>query len=451
MGADKIAASGGIKMGETALGDIRVLDLAGPIGLYCTKLLADLGADVIKIERPGGDPARSIGPFFHGEPHPEKSLYWFQFNTNKRSITLNLETADGREILKRLVKSADIMIETSPPGYLDEIGLGPPVLREINPRVILTSITPFGQTGPYRSYKASDIVGVAMGGLMFFGGHPEDPPNQPGASQGYHSSSLSAAVATLVALYHRDMTGEGQLIDVSMQESVANCLMWAMPYYDFNKWITVRQGMCITSPVEALKLPMVWYDLFPCKDGWVAGMGIGGAFSGGPEAWDNLVDWMDSEGMAGDLKRERRREVALGLSDAQNLPKLMADGLEAFQLVLEERKEIEETLARFLLTKTKEEIYEKVQPWRVPTTVIHNIKEVVDDPQLNARNFFVDVEHPELGIAAKYPGVPYRLSQTPAGIRHCAPLIGEHNLEIYEKELGFSGDELALLKEQGVI
>lgn len=438
-------------MGETALGDIRVLDLAGPIGLYCTRLLADLGADVVKIEKPGGDPARAIGPFFHDEPHPEKSLYWFNLNINKRSITLNLETVGGREILQRLVKSADIMIETFPPGYLDEIGLGYSVLSQINPRLILTSITPFGQTGPYRSYKASDIVGVAMGGLMFFGGQPEDPPNQPGASQGYHSSSLSAAVATMVALYYRDMTGDGQQIDVSMQESVANCLMWAMPFYDLNQWITIRQGLCICQPAQAPRLPMVWYDLFPCKDGWVVGHGIGGAFTGGEEAWDKLVAWMDNEGMAGDLKEERRREIALGLSDAQNLPKLMADGLEGFQRALEERKEIEDTIARFLLTKTKEEIYEKVQPWRVPTTVIHNIKEVVEDPQLNARNFFVDVEHPELGITAKYTGVPYRLSKTPAAIRRRAPLIGEHNLELYEKEMGFSRDELIRLKEQGVI
>jgi len=286
---------------------------------------------------------------------------------------------------------------------------------------------------------------------MFFGGCPDDPPNQPGASQGYHSASLSAAVATVVALYHRDMTGEGQQIDVSMQESVANILMWAMPYYDLRKGIMVRTGFTITQPREAPRLTMALFDLFPCKDGWVAGMGLAGAFSGGAEAWDNLVAWMDSEGMAGGLKDERWREMAQKLSDAAFLFMLMFTDPESFELMLSLREIIDKAIGDFLLTKTKREIYEKVQPWRVPTTAIHTIKEVVEDPQLNARNFFIDVEHPELGVTIKYPGLPYRLSETPAGIARCAPLIGEHNQEIYEKELGFSGEELTRLSEQGVI
>ena len=161
---------------DTLLGDIRVLDLAGPPGVYCAKLLADLGADVIKIERPGGDPLRNIGPFFHDEPDPEKSLYWFQFNTSKRSITLNLDSADGREILEKLVAKADVIVETFPPGHLEQMGLGYGTLRELNPRLILTSITPFGQTGPYQDFKGSDIIAQAMGGLMNLAGFPEDPP-----------------------------------------------------------------------------------------------------------------------------------------------------------------------------------------------------------------------------------------------------------------------------------
>ena len=158
------------KVNNTALGDLTVLDLAGPMGLYCTKQLADLGADVIKIEPPDGDPIRAIGPFYHDEPAPEKSLYWFHFNTNKRSITLDIESPDGKDILKKLIKTADIMVETFQPGYLDAIGLGYSVLKEINPGLILTSITPFGQTGPYKDFKASDLIGLAMGGLVFICG-----------------------------------------------------------------------------------------------------------------------------------------------------------------------------------------------------------------------------------------------------------------------------------------
>ncbi|MCK4722097.1 MAG: CoA transferase, partial [Dehalococcoidia bacterium] len=197
---------------DALLGDIRVLDLADAKGVYCTKLLADLGADVIKIERPGGDPMRNIGPFFHDEPDPEKSLYWFHFNTSKRSITLNLETADGREVLKKLAKTADVMVETFSPGHLEQIGLGYQTLRELNPRLILTSITPFGQTGPYRDFEGSDMIAQAVGGLMYLPGFPEDPPCRIYGSQAYHSASVQAAVGTMIALYARELTGEGQQV-----------------------------------------------------------------------------------------------------------------------------------------------------------------------------------------------------------------------------------------------
>lgn len=200
---------------ETLLGDIRVLDLTDQKGVYCTKLLADLGADTIKIEKPGGDPMRRVGPFFHDESDPEKSLYWFHFNTSKRGITLNLETADGREILKRLAGSADVVVETFPPGHLAEIGLGYSVLRQLNPRLVLTSITPFGLTGPHRDFKGSDLIAQAMGGLMYLAGFPEDPPHKlhgsPGLSLrlrpsrgGYHGSPLRQGV-------DRDRAARGRL------------------------------------------------------------------------------------------------------------------------------------------------------------------------------------------------------------------------------------------------
>jgi len=149
------------------LSPYRVLDLTDEKGLLCGKLLGDLGADVIKIERPGGDPARNLGPFYHGEADPEKSLFWFAFNTSKRGITLDIETTDGQEIFKRLVKGSDFVIESFPPGYMDQPGLGYSVLEKVNPRVIMVSITPFGPTGPYKDYKAPDIVAWAMGAQMY--------------------------------------------------------------------------------------------------------------------------------------------------------------------------------------------------------------------------------------------------------------------------------------------
>src|SRR3990170_3305135 len=165
-----------VKKAEGMLSPYRVLDLTDEKGLLCGKILGDLGADVIKIERPGGDPARRIGPFYHDEPHPEKSLFWFAFNTSKRGITLNIETADGQEIFKRLVQTADFVIETFPPGYLAKLGLGYSDLEKINPGIILVSITPFGQTGPYKDWKGADIVAWATGGDMAPWGEPDRPP-----------------------------------------------------------------------------------------------------------------------------------------------------------------------------------------------------------------------------------------------------------------------------------
>ncbi|HWQ28623.1 MAG TPA: CoA transferase, partial [Dehalococcoidia bacterium] len=151
-------------MADTALGDVRVIDLAGEIGQYCTKLLADLGADVIKVEPPGGDPVRRLPPFYHDRPGEQTSLYWLNLNTNKRSVTLDLETADGRRLFLKLAATADVVVETFPPGYLDRLGLGYDALTKLKPDIIVTSITGFGQTGPHAHYKAPDIVGVAMGG-----------------------------------------------------------------------------------------------------------------------------------------------------------------------------------------------------------------------------------------------------------------------------------------------
>lgn len=175
---------------ESLLDGYRVLDLTDEKGLLCGRMLADLGADVIKIEKPGGDPARFRGPFYKDDPHPEKSFYWFALNLNKRSVTLDVETADGRDIFNRLVKTADFVIESFPPGHMKDIGLGYEALEKINPRVILTSITPFGQTGPYKDWKASELVAWAMGGFMFLCGDADRAPVQIACPQSYFHAGV---------------------------------------------------------------------------------------------------------------------------------------------------------------------------------------------------------------------------------------------------------------------
>jgi len=426
------------KDSEAALRDIRVMDLTCKMGVYCTKVLADLGADVIRIEKPGGDWVRTQGPFFHNEVDPEKSLFHFHFNTNKRGITLDIENPDAREIFKKLVKAADVVVETFAPGYLAELGLDYASLKKINPGLIHASITGFGQEGPYSRYKTADIVGVAMGGLMFLGGLPGEPPFYPGAFQGFHLASIDAAIGILTALYNRDLTGEGQHVDISMEEAVSEAIEYAMVLWDARKAIRGRTGRRVFRD---------WNEVFPCKDGYMMCSPFGGA------RWQSILEWADSEGMAADLKeplyQNALKVMAWGQMDTSQLPPdIDRDMLQKNPGIV---GHVEEVWQAFLMTHTREELYRGCQEREVRLMPIYNAKDVVEDPQLVERGFFVDVEHPELKTTLKYPGGPYRFSETPWKIRKRAPLIGEHNSEIYEKELGLSKEDLAKLKAGGGI
>ena len=212
----------------------RVLDLTTKNGYLCGRILADLGADVIKIERPGGDPDRRVGPFYHHTPDPERSLLWFAYNANKRGITLNLDSADGQQILKVLANNADFLIESFPPEYMDERGLGYADLHELNSRMIYTSISPFGHTGPYKNFKASDLVVMAMSGLLYITGKPDAPPVRISFPQSFMLDSAHAAAASLIAYFFREKTWQGHPVDVSVQE----CVLWelsnAVPLWKLN-------------------------------------------------------------------------------------------------------------------------------------------------------------------------------------------------------------------------
>jgi len=414
----------------TLLGPYRVLDLSDEKGVMCGKLLADLGADVIKVEPPGGDPMRHIGPFYHDEADPEKSLYWFTFNTNKRSITLDITTAEGQQIFKRLVKTADFVIECFPPGYLDRLGLGYSVLSELNPRLIVTSITPFGQTGPYRDYKAYDIVGIAMGGLMYLVGEPERPPVRIRAQQGYAQVSAQAAAGTMVAHYYREVSGEGQHVDVSMQEAVSNTLDTAQQAWDLQQMIYKRVGH--SRPVgEGVRRAV-----YPCQDGHIA--------CWIPEDFQVLAEWIVSSGVDVDQAEiqkwveviERVRAGEATLSEA---------------LTEEERTRMQEIRMPLLERHTRQELYDGAVARGFGWAPVSTPKDLVENQQLAARDYFVEVEHPELGTTITYPGAPYKLSQTPWQIWNRAPLIGEHNEEIYAGELGIPGAELSALEQAKVI
>jgi len=408
------------------LAPYRILDLTNEWGVLCGRLLADLGADVIKIEQPGGDPVRKIGPFYQDIPDPQNSLFWFFYNANKRGITLNVETADGKDLFKRMVEKADFVIESFKPGFLDDIGLGYPVLSEINPRVILTSITPFGQSGPYSKYQASDIVNLALCGWMYKCGDEDRAPLKTGFHQSYFHAGAQAAAGTLMAHYHREMTGEGQQVDASPLPWMSFFAQGAIRWY-FTGKSESRHGQLW----EWSSRPLIRY-VWDCKDGAICFAVMGGARFG--KAQKAVVEWMDTEGMAPDY-----------------LKKINWDELDYGSISQETRDNFEKPVADFFKSKTKAEIFEEAIARGITMFPANTAKEIFEDPQLRSRDYWIEVDHPELGTKITYPGAYYKSSGTAWSMTRRAPLVGEHNLEVYVDEMGLSREELIILKQNNVI
>lgn len=392
---------------DSFLRGIRILDLADEKASFCSKLLADMGAYVIKIERPGGDPSRKIGPFSGNYPHPEKSLFFFHNNTNKLGITLNLEHREGKKIFCRLVEKADVVVESFSPGYLNGLDLGFEVLSKINPKLILVSVTSFGQYGPRSKYKSCDIVTSAFGGQMYVSGDESTPPLKPFGEQSFYTASLFAAIGVLLALRKRVQSGKGEHIDISMQEAVVSTLEHVWIRYFYEKIIPKREGN------------LHWnrnFCVLPCKDGHILITLL--------QQWETLVQWMASEGMAEDLieekwKEEEYRQRHLG--------------------------HVIEVIQRWAKNHTAQELFEQGQLMQFPWAPVYSPKEVLESSQLKSRGFFVEVGHPEIGTSIQYFGAPYKFDGCSLDRWKRAPLIGEDNLEIYQKELGLSDEELKRL------
>lgn len=417
---------------DSLLGGCRVLDLTDEKGLLCGKLLGELGADVIKIEPPGGDPARNIGPYYKDIPHPEKSLFWFFTNLHKRGITLNIETPDGREIFKRLVETADLVVESFEPGYMESLGLGYSELEKINPRIIMTSITPFGQTGPYAQYKTTDIVGVSMGGWVRTSGEIGGPPNRLSSPQLYFLGGLHGAAGSIVALYHRELTGEGQHVDVSCQQAVVLSLMVVAEIYDMFKYSYRGMGSNYAGarPDGTILFSRIMY---PCKDGHVFSFVTGASQAGMVASSKILVEMANREGLALELKDYPWQTI-----DASTISQ-------------EELTRITDCIANFIKTKTKAELFDAAITKGILLCPVNTIEDVMGSPQLEFREFWQGIKHPELGETITYPGYPIKLSEDARPVQQRAPLIGEHNEEIYEKEMGLSKEQLAILKTSGII
>ena len=408
------------------LSGLRTLDLTSEAGFFCGKLLAYFGSDVIKIERPGGDPARNIGPFYHDIPDPEKSLYWFAFNDSKRGITLDIETPEGQDIFKKLVAKADFVIESFPPGYLEGLGLGYEALSAINPRIIMTAMSPFGQTGPYRDYKATDLVAMAMGGIMSLTGVPGGIPCRLSPYHTYCLAGTNAALASMIAHHYRTWSGEGQYIDLSLAECTTREDYYEVPVsWEFGHYNAGRNGDLM------FRYNVYTRTIWPCKDGHVTWSLFGGTI--GAEENKQLAKFLEEEGLLGSLKEIDWDQFG-------------------FDGITQERiDEIEGPVSELFKRFTKKELEDESLKRGLRISPVSDVKDLRESRQLQFRNYWKTIEHPELSDAVTYPGQLFQSSEMKAEPRHRAPLIGEHNHEIYEGELGFDSNTMAVLREKGVI
>lgn len=412
------------------LAGYRVLDLADEKGQLCARLLAELGADVIKIEPPrDGDPTRQNGPFFKGDKGPNTSLYWWAMNAGKRSITLQLRLEPGRELLRRLVASSDIVIETNMPGTAAALGLDYASLSAANPGIVLVSITNFGQTGPYRDWRATDIVGAAMGGAMALNGDPEHGPVRTTAPQAYAQVNVQAAVGAMTALYARNVNdGVGQHVDVSMQEAVTNTMDNAQPTWDILK--VNLSGPGVRRNNRGLFGPRYLYET---SDGWVACLQAGGLI--GPTA-PQVIDWLAETGEANGLDSPAWRARLTAL------PPVLAP---------EERDHVEATLAAFCRTRLKVPLVHEAQRRGLGWAPVLGPREIVESEHLAARDYWVRVRHDDIGESFIYPGAPWKLSETPWAQRGRAPQLGEHNDAVYRDLLGLDDAEIRRLRMRMVL
>jgi crotonobetainyl-CoA:carnitine CoA-transferase CaiB-like acyl-CoA transferase len=410
------------------LAGLRVLELADHKGQFCGKLLGDLGADVVKIEPPGGEPCRHVGPFLDDVPHPERSLSFWYYNTSKRGITLDIETADGQALFARLAASADVVFETRPPGFFAAVGFGYERLRDNNPRLVMCSLTPFGQTGPWRDYLSSDLLHMAAGGEMASCGYDEAdvseaPPIAPGGGNAWHMGCHFAYIAIMAALVHRTVTGRGQYIDASIHEACALTTEAAIANYIYRGEVLRRQTGRHHAAGETPRTQ------FRAKDGNYVTALVAGRLN--PRYVRELADLLDSYGMAGDLKDPKYQDPAVIAAETSHI--------------------IDELVADFIASLPAEEVYHAAQQRGFTWGAVRAPEDLLADAHLHDRGFWKTVDHPELGRSFVYPGEAAIYSGSPWMISRRAPLIGEHNIDIFCGELGLSRGELLVLAENRVI
>ena len=412
------------------LSPYRVLDLTTERGLLCGQLLGDMGADVIKVEPPGGSPARGLGPFLNDQPHPDRSLYWWAYNRNKRSITLDIDRPEGRELLKRLVAGSDFLLESFNPGEMAARGLGYDDLAALNPKLVYVSITAFGQDGPKASYADADLIIMAAGGPLVLTGDEDRPPVRVSIPQAYLHASADGAVGALVAHHESVRSGRGQHVDVAAEQSVA----MATQSYVLAAPLGSVEARRMAGGVKfgPLDIPLVW----PARDGYIALTFLFGSALG--VFTRKLMHYLCERGFCDEATRDKDW-IAFG--------EQLFSGAEP----LSEFERIKRIVSEFTSSHTKAELLQLAVERGFLMTPITTVEEVVKSPQLEAREYFRPLEHPELGRSFLYPGPFAKFSATPLRYRRRPPTVGEHNREIYCGELGLSDADLRNLSERGIV
>ena len=404
-----------------ALSGVRVLDLATNAVAYTSRLLADLGAEVIRIEPPGGSALRRAEPVRAVNGSMASCAYAF-WNANKKSVTLDLERPDGRKLFGDLVAKSDIVIETFAPGTLAAWGLPYEEMKHRNPGIILVSVTPYGQTGPCAKFRATDLTLLAAGGLLSLGGYPETGPVAVPGEQGHLASAIFGAVAALKALLEREGTNHGQWVDVSGQECIAFALEDAVPEWYLNRNIRKRTGD---------KAREAGTGVYPCMDGHVS---VVAGRLGTAKAFKTLTQWVAESGTprGEELLEDRWQDFKYRQSP---------DGIDRFAAIF----------GAFCVSRSKQELYSEGQARQIAIAPVNSVADVVANEQLRSNGYFQSIDDPELHAAVTFPGPPYRLAKTPAGVRAPAAAAGAHNRAVYVDELGMSEDQLHALVGAGVV
>jgi benzylsuccinate CoA-transferase BbsE subunit len=404
---------------ENSLYELKVLDFTGELGPYAAKLYAGLGADVIHLESPVGDPLRNLGPFYRNEPGPDSSLQFLYYNAGKRGMALDITQDQGKDVFLKLCADADILFESFAPGYLDDLGLSYDQLSAVNPKLIQTSITPFGSFGPYKDLPGSDLTCSALGGFLYLAGVDNDKPVRACDDQSYRMAEAYAAVGSSIALLFAQQTGIGQHVDVSCLESVGMALENAAQYWDLEG--TNRRGRGNEAGSATVH---------PCKDGFFAIVAIMGKNKG---MWVPFLKWM---------KDENVEEWEVFDDDKWIEPsyRRSKEGYETFCRVFE----------RYTMQVDKLTLYEKAQANRVALTPVSNGKDLLENPQLKHRDFWKTIHHENLNGDVTYPGAPYEFGMLEWRLGNAAPTLGQHTAEIM-KDLGYSDSNIEALAKEGII